>query len=56
MNIGPCTWRRAYQRLHQMQIEPPTKGRMERLVTSALHRYEHLFFASTAARLPRQSK
>lgn len=47
---------RAYQRLHQMQIEPPTKGRMERLVTSALHHYEQSFFASTAARLPETLK
>lgn len=43
---------RAYQRLRQMQIEPPTKGRMQRLVSSAMHRYEQSFFMRTAARLP----
>jgi TnpA family transposase len=42
----------AYQQLRQLQIEPPSRGRMERLVTSALHQYEQAFFADTAARLP----
>jgi hypothetical protein len=42
----------AYQQLRQLQIEPPTRGRMERLVSSALHQYEQAFFADTAARLP----
>jgi TnpA family transposase len=43
---------RAYQHLRELHIEPPTQGRIERLVTSALHRYEQSFFANTAARLP----
>lgn len=47
---------RAYQRLRQMHIEPPTQGRLARLVISALHRYEQSFFAATAARLPEPVK
>ncbi len=43
---------RAYQRLRQMHIEPPTPGRLQRLVISALHGYEQSFFTTTAARLP----
>jgi TnpA family transposase len=40
-----------YQRLYQMHIEPPTKGRLERLVISALHGYEHSLFTHISARL-----
>jgi len=42
----------AYQRLRQLQIEPPTRGRLERLIRSAVHQYEQAFFTDTAARLP----
>ena len=46
----------AYQRLRQLHIEPPTKGQVERLVTSALHQYEQSFFIDTASRLPEPVK
>lgn len=46
----------AYGRLRQLHIEPPTSGRMERLVTSALHQYEQSFFTHTAKRLSAQVK
>lgn len=42
----------AYGRLRQLHIEPPTQGRMERLVASARHRYDQQFFEETASRLP----
>ncbi|MCB8945669.1 MAG: DUF4158 domain-containing protein [Ardenticatenaceae bacterium] len=42
----------AYARLRQLHIEPPTEGRMERLVASARHRYDQQFFAETASQLP----
>jgi TnpA family transposase len=41
----------AYGRLRQLHIEPPTQGRMERLVASACHRYDQHFFKATGARL-----
>jgi TnpA family transposase len=47
---------RAYQRLRQLSIEPPTQGRLERLVISAMYRYEQTFFATTAARLSESVK
>ncbi len=31
---------RVYQRFRQLQIEPPTSGRIERLVRSSIHQYE----------------
>jgi TnpA family transposase len=34
---------RVYQRFRQLQIEPPTSGRIERLVRSSIHQYEHNF-------------
>lgn len=43
---------RIYTRLRELHIEPPTKGRVKRLVTSAIHRYERVFFAQTVERLP----
>lgn len=46
----------AYSRLRQLHIEPPTSGRMERLVTSALYQYEQAFFTHTAQHLPAQVK
>jgi hypothetical protein len=42
----------AYGRLRQLHIEPPTQGRMERLVASARHRYDQQYFEETASRLP----
>ena len=47
---------RAYQRLSESQIEPPTEGRMARLVRSALYQYEQSFFENTAAHLPELGK
>lgn len=38
----------AYQRLRQLQREPPSQARMIRLITSALHQYEQTFFTDTA--------
>jgi hypothetical protein len=43
---------RVYARLRELHIEPPTKGRVKRLVTSAMHRYERVLFAQTVERLP----
>lgn len=42
---------RVYARLRALHIEPPTKGRVKRLVTSAIHRYEQIFFAQTVEHL-----
>jgi TnpA family transposase len=42
---------RVYARLRDLHLEPPTKGRVKRLVTSAMHRYERIFFAETVERL-----
>jgi hypothetical protein len=41
----------AYERLRKLHIEPPSKGRMKRLVASAIHRYEQALFARTVAAL-----
>src|SRR5215212_3166431 len=46
----------AYQHLRRLQIEPPTQGRMERLVMSAIRQYEQTFFKTTAARLTEETK
>lgn len=40
-----------YQRWRQLQIEPPTKGRVERLVKSAIASYENNFCSSTLEKL-----
>lgn len=42
----------AYQRLKEQLIEPPTAGRMKRLVLSVIHQYEREFFSETAKRIP----
>ncbi len=42
----------AYGRLRQLHLEPPTSGRMERLVASAVPLHEQAFFTNTAAQLP----
>lgn len=39
-------------RLREVKVEPPTAGRIERMVRSALHRGEELLFAQVSARLP----
>ena len=31
----------AYERLRDLRIEPPTRDRLDRLVRSALHAFEH---------------
>jgi hypothetical protein len=46
----------AYQHLQRQHIEPPTKGQVARLTTSALHQYEQSFFEATAARLSEETK
>ena len=46
----------AYQHLRELQIEPPTQGRMDRLVISAVYEYEQTFFDTIAARLSAESK
>lgn len=46
----------AYQHLQSQHIEPPTKGQVARLTTSALHQYEQAFFEATAARLSEETK
>ncbi len=40
-----------YVRLRKLRIEAPSKGRIKRLIASAVHRYEQAFFAQTAERL-----
>ena len=40
-----------YQRFRELQIEPPTKGRVERLVKSAIASYETNFCSSTLKKL-----
>jgi len=39
-------------RCREERIEPPTRGRMDRMVASALHRAEDALFARVAGRLP----
>jgi hypothetical protein len=46
----------AYQHLQRQHIEPPTKGQVARLTTSALHQYEQSFFDATAARVSEETK
>lgn len=46
----------AYRHLRQLHLEPPTKARMNRLVTSALYQYEQGFFDKTNARLSDEVK
>lgn len=40
------------QRFLQLKIEPPTPGRVERLIKSALRTYETNFFETTLSKLP----
>ena len=46
----------AYQHLKVLHIEPPTQGRTDRLVMSAIREYEQTFFETTAARLSEETK
>lgn len=46
----------AYQRLRDIHVEPPTQGRMNRLITAAVYQHEQSFFNSTAERLPEEVK
>lgn len=41
-----------YERCRTLKIEPPTPGRVERLVASSAHRYEEFFCSSLFGRLP----
>ena len=45
-----------YDRLRKLHIEPPSQGRVKRLVTSAIHRYEQTFFTQTVKRLSPEVK
>lgn len=42
----------AYQQLRHQHIEPPTKGRLARLIDSARYRYDQQFYTTTVAQLP----
>ena len=46
----------AYRQLRQSHLEPPTKGRLERLVISALHQYEQTFSAKLLPAYQKTSK
>lgn len=43
-----------YHQLRKQRIEPPSKGRLKRLVTSAIHRYEQAFFTQTVEHLSQE--
>lgn len=45
-----------YERCREIRIEPPTSGKMNRLVRSTLHTFEARFCADIAQRLPRQTR
>src|SRR6266851_4732666 len=40
------------ERCRQLRVEPPSPGRVERLIRSGLHAFETQFFAETLQRLP----
>ncbi len=42
----------AYQRLHDLGIEPPTPDRLDRILASASSAFEERFCTETAGRLP----
>jgi hypothetical protein len=46
----------AYQHLKDQLVEPPTAGRVKRLVHSAIHRYERKFFRETAKRITAETE
>lgn len=45
-----------YEQLRKLHIEPPSKGRMKRLVTSAIYHYEQTFFTQTVGQLSSEVK
>jgi TnpA family transposase len=45
-----------YARLRKLRIEPPSKGRVKRIISSAVHRYEQAFFKQTNEQLPSEVK
>ncbi|TCO70421.1 Tn3 family transposase [Marinisporobacter balticus] len=45
----------AYNRFRELQIEPPTTDRFDRLVRSAIHAYENQFFQESFQKIPQQS-
>lgn len=42
----------AYNKFKELQVEPPTVDRMERLIKSAIYTYENKFFQETFQKLP----
>lgn len=46
---------RVYRRFHELKIVPPTPDRIERLIRSAIHKYEESFFQATYLKLPSTS-
>lgn len=44
-----------YERCYALKIEPPTPGRMERLVASASRRFEERFCSSVLGRMPKDA-
>ncbi len=45
-----------YQRFRELHIEPPTPGRIERLIRSAIHQHETNFCAHTLSKIPPQTR
>lgn len=45
-----------YEQLRKLHIEPPSKGRMKRLVTSAIYHYEQIFVTQTVGQLSSEVK
>ncbi len=45
----------AYNRFRELQIEPPTTDRFDRLVRSAIHAYENQFFQESFQKISRKS-
>jgi hypothetical protein len=46
----------AHARFRELQLEPPTPDRVERLVRSALHTYEQQFCAALHAKLTSETR
>ncbi len=44
------------QHLHQLHIEPPTAGRINRIIHSARHQFDKMFIKETVVQLTEQSK
>ena len=45
-----------YQHLKDQQLEPPSEEQLERIINSALHRYQAEFFRQTYQKLPQVSR